>query len=141
FAQASCAGCHSGDMWSISQRFYEPDGTNTVNTKLTTTSWSSAAKDSGCPSSLLPATTAAKQVMRNPGPLPFFFDQITCALRPVGTYNVAEPEVGVAEVRSDMATPSQGADTNGNGFNPPPLLAVSLGAPYLHSGQVRTLEA
>jgi hypothetical protein len=141
FAQANCTGCHSGDMWSISQRFYEPDGTNGVNTKLTTTSWSTAAKDSGFPSALYPAASAANQVMRNPGPIPFFFDQITCALRPVGTYNVAEPEVGVAELRSDMATPSQGADANGNGFNPPPLLAVSLGAPYLHSGQVRTLEA
>jgi hypothetical protein len=64
-----------------------------------------------------------------------------CALRPVGTYGVAEPGVGIAELRRDMTTPSQGNEADGKGFNVPSLLSMSVGAPYLHAGQVRTLEA
>jgi hypothetical protein len=74
-----------------------------------------------------------------------FYDQLTCVLRNVGTYGVAEADVGVAELRFDMTSPAMGrAESNpiGNrGYNPPSLLSMSIGAPYLHSGQVRTLEA
>lgn len=68
-------------------------------------------------------------------------DSMICALRPVGTYGVAESGVGVAELRQDMATPGQGNEPDGKGYNPPSLLSMSVGAPYLHAGQVRTLEA
>jgi hypothetical protein len=69
-------------------------------------------------------------------------DQLTCLLRPVGTFGVAEPGVGVLEVKgSDMVTVAQGNEPDGKGFNTPSLLGVQLGAPYLHAGQARTLEA
>lgn len=69
------------------------------------------------------------------------FDQIVCALRPVGTFGVAEPGVGIAELRRDMTTVAQGNETDGKGYNVPSLLSMSVGAPYFHAGQVRTLEA
>ena len=72
------------------------------------------------------------------------FDQILCAIRPVDTFNVAEPGVGIAELRVDMITKAQG-DGNppgeGRGYNVPSLLGLATGAPYLHGGNARTLEA
>jgi len=57
---------------------------------------------------------------------------------------VAEAGVGIAELRVDMKTVAQG-DGNpageGRGYNVPSLLGVSVGAPYLHAGNARTLEA
>jgi hypothetical protein len=40
-----------------------------------------------------------------------------------------------------MTTKGQGTEPDGNGFNPPSLLGNMVGAPYLHAGQARTLEA
>jgi hypothetical protein len=40
-----------------------------------------------------------------------------------------------------MVTPSQGNETDGKGFNPPSLLGVQTGAPYLHSGGALSLES
>jgi hypothetical protein len=68
------------------------------------------------------------------------FDQIVCALRPVGTFGVADPRVGIAEVRRDMAAKAQGDEADGKGYNPPSLLGLQVGAPFFHAGQVRTLE-
>ena len=42
----------------------------------------------------------------------------------------------VREVRADMNTNAQGA----TGFNPPALVGMMVGAPYLHAGNARTLE-
>jgi cytochrome c peroxidase len=39
-----------------------------------------------------------------------------------------------------MVTPGQGAEDTGRGFNPPSLLGLSVGAPYFHAGNARTLE-
>ncbi len=75
-------------------------------------------------------------------------DQIRCALRDVGTFP-AQPSTGknvvgiappgaptVSEYRQDMASLAQGA----MGFNAPSLLGLSVGAPYFHAGNARTLE-
>jgi hypothetical protein len=74
-------------------------------------------------------------------------DQIRCALRDVGTFPVqagasniqgvtpvAAPVV--SEVRQDGLTLAQGQ----MGFNVPTLFGLSLGAPYFHAGNARTLE-
>jgi DNA-binding beta-propeller fold protein YncE len=72
-------------------------------------------------------------------------DQINCVLRSVGTFPSAAGALkGLAlpaappvwEVRSDMMTPALGA----TGFNVPSLLGLSVGAPYFHAGNARTLE-
>ncbi len=137
--QGRCQGCHGGPKWTISRLFYDP--TPATMTALQTTSWDVAVSGSGFPLPLLPATTPANRVMRFGGA---DADQLLCAVRPVGTFGVAEAGVGIAEVRSDMTTPAQGAgDANGDGrgYNPPSLLGVVAGGPYLHAGSARTLEA
>ena len=134
-AEGSCQGCHGGSKWTISKVFYTPSGA--TNEALKTKSWS---KPAGFPDALLPATTVASQLMRFGGANPGAFDQLLCVIRPVGTFGVAAPGVGIAEVRADMSTPAQGNATDGKGYNPPSLLGVQTGAPYFHAGNARTLE-
>jgi len=130
----ACQGCHGGDKWTISRRFYDPS-LPTTNT-LKTTAW---VPPSGFPASLLPATT--NRFMRFGGADPANFDQIQCILRPVGTFGVSDATSGVAELRANMTTPGQGAETDGKGFNPPSLLGTTIGAPFFHAGNAASLEA
>jgi hypothetical protein len=137
--QANCAGCHGGEKWTVSRRFYTPS--TATNTSLNTTPLTLAAD---FPVALLPARVAANQTLRYAGGNAAALDTILCVLRSVGTFNVAEPGVGIAEVRADMTTPAQGDGTpagEGRGYNVPSLLGLSTGAPYLHAGGARTLEA
>jgi hypothetical protein len=137
--QAKCAGCHGGEKWTVSRRFYTPS-TNTNNALNT----APLTLSPDFPLSLLPAKVTANQTLRFAGGNAGALDTILCVLRPVGTYNVAEQGVGVAEIRADMATPAQGDGTpagEGRGYNVPSLLGLSTGAPYLHAGNARTLEA
>jgi YVTN family beta-propeller protein len=139
FESANCQGCHGGDQWTMSHLFFSPS-TATMQ-GLTTKTWTPPP---GFPTALLPAVDAANQTMRFNGANPGALDQITCALRPVGTFGAAETDVAAGpfpELRVDMKTTAQGAEKNGNGFNAPSLLAAGIGAPYLHTGGVRTLEA
>lgn len=140
FEQGNCQGCHGGAKWTTSRVFYTPDGSGALSTALKSKSWSDAVGTASFPTALLPATTLANQNMRYNG-ANGGLDSMICALRPVGTYNVADPAVGVAEFRQDMTTPSQGNEPDGKGYNVPSLLSMSVGAPYFHAGQVRTLEA
>lgn len=145
FTQAKCQGCHGGDKWTISKVFYAPDANvsspTNENATLKTKTWSTAVTNAGFPAALLPTNTPADQTMRYSGPNPGGLDQLTCILRPVGTYNVAEPNVGIAERKRDMTAPAQGNEATGRGFNPPSLIGMSVNAPYFHAGQARTLEA
>jgi len=132
----SCQGCHGGDKWTISRVFYTPSGAG--NEALKTKSWSEAALlAAGYPAALLPATTPMNQLMRFGVPAN---DQLQCIIRPVGTFGVAPPAVGVAELRADMTTAAQGGAVDAKGYNPPSLLGVAVGAPYFHAGNARTLE-
>ncbi|WP_146649357.1 YncE family protein [Labilithrix luteola] len=146
FEEGKCQGCHGGDKWTLSRVFYTPDANlaspTNVNKALKSRSWS-AAESSGFPPALLPvdAGNAALQTMRYSGGNPAALDQMVCLLRPVGTFNVAEPGVGVSELRRDMATPAQGNEASGTGFNVPSLLGMGVNAPYFHAGNARTLEA
>jgi mono/diheme cytochrome c family protein len=137
--EGACAGCHGGEKWTVSRRFYTPSIAG--NAALRTTPLTISE---GFPLALLPAQKAENQLLRFDGGNAAAFDQILCALRPVDTFGVAEEGVGIAELRADMTTVAQG-DGNpsgeGRGYNPPSLLGQGLGAPYLHAGQVRTLEA
>lgn len=75
-------------------------------------------------------------------------DQIRCALRDVGTFPEQTPmgnnftsvapvgAQGVPEYRQDMSSLAQGQ----TGFNVPSLFGLSVGAPYFHAGNARTLE-
>ena len=137
--QANCQGCHGGEKWTVSRRFYTPS--TETNTALNSTPLVLAAD---FPTQLLPARQTENQTLRFAGGNAAAFDQILCALRPVGTFNVAEEGVGVAELRADMKTLAQGdgnPEGEGRGYNVPSLLSASIGAPYLHAGNARTLEA
>jgi mono/diheme cytochrome c family protein len=135
----ACQGCHGGAKWTISKVFYDPSPT--TSTALTAKAWPAL---NGFPTALLPATKSADQVMRFGGANPAAFDQLLCMVRPVGTFDVAEPGAGIAELRVDMTTVAQGggdANGEGKGYNPPSLLGMVTGAPYYHGGNARTLEA
>jgi mono/diheme cytochrome c family protein/DNA-binding beta-propeller fold protein YncE len=140
FQEGNCQGCHGGSQWTLSNVFYTPDPTNVVNLGLKAKSWTTTVTNAGFPSTLLAAITPASQTMRYNG-TNGALDSITCVLRPVGTFNLSESAVGVAELRQDMVTPSTGNDADNKGFNPPSLLSMTVGAPYFHAGQARTLEA
>jgi hypothetical protein len=108
----------------------------------------------GFPTALVPAQDPLdfKLVLNAGG------DSVQCVMRNVKTFKNAEAGVGIAELRNDMKTPAQGggnvarpnADGDNNadndpkaniGYNVPSLLNVSAGAPYMHAGNARTLEA
>jgi hypothetical protein len=135
----ACQGCHGGEKWTVSRRFYEPS--TATNQALNTTKFAIPA---GFPDALLPAKDPANQTLRFAGGNAAAFDQILCAIRPVDTFNVAESGVGIAELRTDMVTRAQG-DGNpageGRGYNVPSLLGLAANAPYMHAGNARTLEA
>ncbi len=134
-SDATCQGCHGGDKWTISTRFYKPGVATTA--ALRTAAWTPPA---GFPLGLLPAPDGSR-TMRSDNGNPAAFDSIQCALRPVGTFNVADDIAGIAELRQDMVTPGQGNEAIGKGFNSPSLMSVSLGAPYLHGGNATSLES
>jgi hypothetical protein len=131
--------------------FYLPDPTNATNAKLKTLSWSTAVHNSGFPLALIPVpdtlptppmgATYSGQTMRYSGSSVALYDQLTCAIRNVGTWGVAQAEAGVVELRSDFKTLASGNDPDSKGFNVPSLLGVQVGAPYLHAGNALSLEA
>ena len=134
FVTHNCAGCHGGAEWNaLSRRFYVPGATTTDRAAgtLVRTSWTRPAN--------LPAAVMAAMGTFRLSPFDAANDQITCVLRNVGTWSatgVVAPGVNALEVRANMTTASQGA----TGFNPPSLLGLAHGAPYLHAGNARTLE-
>ncbi|MCA9585511.1 MAG: YncE family protein [Myxococcales bacterium] len=134
--EGSCQGCHGGDKWTISKMFYAPSAAKSA--ELNAKAWTPPP---GFPASLLPAADVDKRFMRFGNGNPGAFDQIQCILRPVGTFNVADTVSGIAELRGDMSTPGQGDEVNGRGFNPPSLLGLQTGAPYLHAGGASSLES
>jgi YVTN family beta-propeller protein len=146
----SCQGCHGGDKWTVSRLFYAPGVATNAALKVT-----DFVVPAGFPAGLLPAEAAQDQkLVINAGG-----ESVQCVQRNVKTFNKAEDGVGIAEVRgTDMKAVAQGAGvalrpnadgdndpTNdpkaGIGYNVPSLIGVATGAPFLHAGNVRTLEA
>jgi YVTN family beta-propeller protein len=148
--EGSCQGCHGGDKWTVSKLFYKPGVA--VNAALKTTNF---VVPPGFPTNLLPATDVRDQkLVLNAGG-----ESVQCVERNVQTFNKAEPGVGIAEVRgNNMKDLAQGggvalrANEDGDndpsndvkagiGYNVPSLLGTNTGAPFLHAGNARTLEA
>jgi len=129
-----CQGCHGGAKWTISENFYAPS--TATNEALKTKAWDGAALiAAGFPSALLPATPG-NQFMRFAGG---GGDQIQCVLRAVGTFGVSPTDVHVVELNASLTT-AQGGAPDGKGYNVPSILGMSVGAPYFHAGNARTLE-
>jgi YVTN family beta-propeller protein len=146
----SCQGCHGGAKWTVSKLFYKPGVAVNAALKLT-----DFVVPAGFPSTLLPADAPEdRKLVINAGG-----ESVQCAQRNVQTFNKAEDGVGIAELRgTDMKTLAQGggvalrpnADNDNNpdndpkagiGYNVPSLIGVATGAPFLHAGNARTLEA
>ncbi|HMV69617.1 MAG TPA: hypothetical protein PKA64_22435 [Myxococcota bacterium] len=126
FVDHHCNGCHGGENWTISDRFYEPSqANNAVGGLLDTTTYSLG----NLPAALNPPAAGGPAPLRGPG-------TINCVLRAVGTFGTAPAGVTVSERKDDMTSTAGGA----TGYNPPSLVGVSVGAPYLHAGNARTLE-
>ncbi len=135
FTSKGCQGCHGGENWTISERFYTPSQlTNDATTgTLGTTTYARGT----LPIGLNPPSDATGSALFRAG------GSIQCVLRGVGTFPAsgttgisAAGGPSILEVKEDMISTAAGI----NGFNPPSLLGAGSGAPYFHAGNARTLE-
>lgn len=134
FEKGSCASCHGGSGWTVSRRFWTP--TTPVNAALAATPFT--------PPSLWPAEwnrhtlqIAAQPAIADSTGAPVGPPQVACVLRNVGTFGVP----GNATATSALEKKPDGTRAQGaGGFNVPSLYGLSVGAPYLHHGQGRSLD-
>jgi YVTN family beta-propeller protein len=135
FEDAGCTKCHAGAKWTVSRTFYDPaafveEGGARVFAA------NRAASTPMDPSVLrgLPRNVNLDDTLidtdDSDGGTPALKRQ-ACNIRNVGSFDAAG---GAPEVR-DNGTPAQGR----NGYNPPSLLGLAAGAPYLHHGAADTL--
>lgn len=135
FEDAGCNKCHAGPKWTVSRTFYDPrsfEG-DLPNRLFATNSNASAAMNTntlvGLPLDVnLDSTLIAGDDSDGGAPA---LKRQACNIRNVSTFGT---EGGADEVRAN-GQPAQGR----NGFNPPSLLGLSTGAPYLHNGAATDL--
>ncbi len=137
FEEGGCTKCHAGPKWTISRTFYDvtaTDGGGLGERVFATNAAAAAPMD---PSTLvgLPADVNVDATLiagdDSDGGAPALKRQ-ACNIRAVGTFGA---DGGADEVRAN-GQPAQGP----NGFNPPSLLGLAVGAPYLHNGAAPTLD-
>lgn len=136
FEDAGCTKCHAGPKWTVSRTFYVPEtfSGDLPSRLFETNRAASIAMDpsqlAGLPQDVnLDATLIAGDDSDGGAPA---LKRQACNIRNVGTFGAAG---GAEEVRAN-GQPAQGR----NGFNPPSLLGLSVGAPYLHHGAAASLE-
>ncbi len=123
FREGACQNCHGSAGWTLSRRFFTPSSTK--NTEL-------AALDFVSPghTKMIQQEQAGAAVQIAPA-------QIACVLRPVGTFGGLNPSDTTAlEKKQGNVDVAQG---NFAGYNIPSLYGLSLGAPYFHHAQAKTL--
>ena len=137
FQEGGCAKCHGGEKWTISRVFYDP--TALVGSLPARTFAANAAASAPMDPSTLVGVGIDANVDTtliagddSEGGTPAF-KRLACNVRRVGTFGALG---GAAEVRAN-GTPAQGS----RGFNPPSLLGLATGAPYLHNGAAVALNA
>ncbi|MDP1918010.1 MAG: hypothetical protein Q8L14_17330, partial [Myxococcales bacterium] len=140
FTTNNCHFCHGGQKWTSSQLPYAPSpdkngslpgvtGGPDAGTGLRTLTLD-AGVIFGRPNDQLKVDIERGVALLDGGTGNVGPERVTCVIRNVGTFNVND----VLERKAD-GTSAQG----GKGFNPPSLMSVAGGAPYLHHGKVRTL--
>jgi cytochrome c peroxidase len=136
FEEGGCDKCHAGPKWTVSRTFFTPeDPAGDLPDRLFPVNM--AFETAMDPTALrtLPMGTNVDTTLvagdDSNGGAPAL-KRIACNLRVVGTFGA---QGGAAEVRANN-TPAQGM----RGFNPPSLLGLSTGAPYLHNGAVANLR-
>ena len=136
FDDGGCAKCHGGAKWTVSRVFYDPKQfSGTLPKRLFAVNAALTANKDATKLKTLPvgvnkdATIVAVDDSDAGTPA---LKRIACVIRDVGTFGAT----GGAEEKRDNGTAAQGK----NGYNPPSLLGLSLGAPYLHNGAAKTLD-
>ncbi len=138
FDEGGCAKCHGGPKWTISRTFYDPTDTDGGDLGERLFATNAAAAEPMDPSDLrgLPIDVNVDATLiagdDSDGGTPALKRQ-ACNVRIVGTFAA---DGGAPEERAN-GQPAQGQ----NGFNPPSLLGLAAGAPYLHNGAAATLDA
>ncbi len=129
-----CVRCHGGGGWTVSRRFFTPS--TPVNTALDTApfvappfwpvTWNLHTQQ------IDPQPAAADNTGAVVAPA-----QVACVIRDLETFGVPGDATATdALEKKDNGTRAQGA----GGYNVPSLYGLSLGTPYLHHGQARTLQ-
>jgi YVTN family beta-propeller protein len=118
-----CAKCHGGAGWTQSRRFYEPSESR--NTALATEVFT---KPAAWPANFSQHSGATQITIEPGGPGP---REVSCVIRNTETFGSAELE------KNENGTTAVGA----KGYNIPSLYGLAVGAPYLHHGGAKTLDA
>jgi DNA-binding beta-propeller fold protein YncE len=124
FTDGKCQNCHGGAGWTVSRRFYTPAAK--TNADLALLDFTSAGH------------TKAIQAEQVNG-APVVPAQVACVLRVVNSFGVP----GNAALTGTLEKKQGGADLaqgSVSGYNVPGLYGLAVGAPFLHHGQVKTLE-
>jgi YVTN family beta-propeller protein len=144
FQDGGCDKCHAGPKWTISSTFHDP--TDSVGAPPTRTFSVNAAFGTAMdPTTLttlgaLPAGVNIDTTLiagddsgdngATAGSPPF--KRQACNVRIVGTFG--------ADGGADETRDNGGAAQGQRGYNPPSLLGLSVGAPYLHNGAAADLH-
>ena len=124
FREGSCQNCHGGAGWTLSRRFFVPS--SSTNAAL-------AALDFAAPghTKMIQQEQAGAGVQIAPA-------QIACVLRKIDTFGALNPaDTTALEKKQGNVDVAQGQFA---GYNNPSLYGLSVGAPYLHHGQAKTLD-
>lgn len=122
FREGNCQNCHGGQGFTLSRRFFVPS--SPTNAALAALNFSSPGHDK----MIQVEKTGGVDV----GPT-----QVACVLRQLNTFGALDPANTATLEKKQDGTVAQGQFS---GFNIPSLYGLSVGAPYLHHGQVRTLD-
>lgn len=139
FLEGGCDNCHSGSLWTSSQRSYTPafnpnDGTDNDERTVSLLEVGVTSTGDVRPDQLTSTDTSVLTVLAddtNGAPA-----RQVCTSRIVGTYGAEGATTQGAEELRQNGTQAQGVD----GYNVPSLLGVGQGAPYLHNGAAESLE-
>ena len=149
--QGACVQCHGGAGWTVSRRFRNPpsEADNTTlsaqlfNRGAGPVVWTLHEGGKQIEPQLAAADPDGRDALGAVVNLPPA--QMSCVLRNVGTFGVAGDGVATDALEVRNAPAAIGASTTiraqgRGGYNVPALYGLTLGAPYLHHGQARTLE-
>ncbi|MEM7678053.1 MAG: hypothetical protein AAF449_18835, partial [Myxococcota bacterium] len=135
FDDANCEYCHSGVLWTLSERYFQPilDGDLRATTfeEAGITSLQAVFSSQTVIDDLGFANTPLIGNDANGAPQRHF-----CVVRDVDTFAALGPDNRGADEKRDNGGNAQGVD----GYNVPSLLNANTGAPYLHNGAAESLE-
>ena len=139
FEDGRCNACHSGALWTLSERYYTPafnPGDGSDNDERLLTLASVGITDLGDVRADQVTSTDPNDLFVLANDANGAPQRHTCTVRIVGTFDADGPSAHGADELRQTGTAAQGPD----GFNIPSLLGVGKGAPFLHNGAAESLE-